>query len=66
MTVSSVKIEPIPELNGWYKVTIESRKNGIGSTKFELLVSEETLRMIRLQITQQIGENRNVLPDNFS
>lgn len=66
MTVSNVTIQPIENLIGWYKVTFISWKNSIGETKTEMLFSEETLRMIRLQITQQIGENSNVLPKDFS
>lgn len=52
MTVSSVEIEPHEELRNWYRVTITSRRDGIGDTKIELLCSIETLSMIAYQITQ--------------
>jgi len=60
MTVGLTKIEPIIDLKNWYKLTFVSRRDGIGETTVEMLVSEETLRMIRLQINQTIGEPNNV------
>lgn len=48
MTVSDVTIRPHESLNNWFYVTLISRKNSIGQTTIELLVSEETLRMMRL------------------
>jgi hypothetical protein len=59
MTVSSVTVKPIENLKNWYKLTFVSRKDGIGETTTEMLVSGETLRMIRLQINQTLGENGN-------
>lgn len=66
MTVSSVKLERIEALTGWYKLTFVSRKNGIGASTIELLISEETLRMIRSLINQNIGDTSHELPENFS
>lgn len=65
MTVSNVSIKPIENLKNWYKLTFVSRKDGIGESTVELLVSEETLRFIRYEINQTIGENRNVLPEEL-
>lgn len=55
MTVSSVTIKPVESLKNWFKVTLISRKDGIGETSMELLCSEETLRQMR-------GEIAKVLP----
>lgn len=66
MTVAKVTIERIEVLTGWYKLTFVSRKNGIGASTIELLISEETLRMIRLLINQNIGEISHELPKDFS
>lgn len=52
MTVSSVSIQPIENLTDWYKVTLVSRKNGIGESTIELLCSDETLRQMRREIDQ--------------
>lgn len=60
MTVSSVTIKPVESLKNWYKLIFVSRRDGIGETTVEMLVSEETLRMMRLQINQTIGEPSNV------
>ena len=60
MTVGNVTIAPIANLENWYRLTFKSRRDGIGETTVEMLVSEETLRMIRLQINQTIGEQNNV------
>lgn len=58
MTVSSVRIERLESLKDWYKLTFVSRKNGIGETSTEMLLSEETLRMMRNQINNTIGEQK--------
>lgn len=54
MTVSSVSIQPIENLKGWFKVTIESRKNAIGATKLELLCSDENLRQMQREIEKHL------------
>lgn len=61
MTIANVTIRPHETLNNWFYVTLTSRKNSIGETKIELLVSEETLRMMRLvadkALEQAKGQN---------
>ena len=58
MTVSSVTIEPHKEIKNWFRMTITSRKDGIGDTKIELLVSEETLRWIRKEVDQALNKDK--------
>lgn len=59
MTVGNVTIEPIKDLKNWYRLTFTSRRDGIGQTKVEMLVSEETLRMIRLIIDKTLKEQQS-------
>lgn len=47
MTVAKVKIERHDKGVGWYRMTICSLQNFIGTTKIELLIRAETLRAIR-------------------
>jgi len=54
MTVSTVTVMPMENLKNWYKLTFKSRKDGIGETTVEMLVSEETLRMMRLKIDEML------------
>lgn len=59
MTVSSVRIEKIENLKGWFKVTIESRKNAIGETKLELLCSDENLGQMRREIDKHLPNDKH-------
>jgi hypothetical protein len=52
MTVSSVTLEPIPALKNWYKLTFKSRKDGIGESTVEMLISSESLAWLRNEINR--------------
>lgn len=56
MTVSTVTIEPIVDLKNWYKLTFVSRRDGIGESKVEMLVSEESLRQISRLVDKTLKE----------
>lgn len=65
MTVSSLTIEPIKDLKNWYRLTFTSRKDGIGETKTELLISEEILRKIRKEadkLLPPLQTNDEIMP----
>jgi SNF2 family DNA or RNA helicase len=63
MTVSSVRIERLPLLHDWFKVTIESRKTAVGFTKIELVCSDETLRQWQREIDKHLPPtNHDNLP----
>lgn len=47
MTVAKVKITRHERGVGWFRMTLSSLPDSIGTTKMELLLREETLRAIR-------------------
>lgn len=59
MTIANVTIRPHETLNNWFYVTLTSRSNSIGKTTIELLVSEETLRMMRLLADKAIEQAKD-------
>ncbi len=59
MTVSSVTVKPMENLKNWYKLIFVSRRDGIGETTTEMLVSEETLRMMKLKIDETMKERNH-------
>lgn len=68
MTVSSVTIKRLESLTNWYKLTFVSRKDGIGESSHEMLVSEETLKSFRQQIDKALGHQSQGrdYPDNIN
>lgn len=54
MTVSQTKIEPHENHENWFVLELVSRKDPIGSSRSENLISEEALRMLRLQIDKAL------------
>lgn len=47
MTVAKVTVHKHEKGVGWFRMTITSVPDGIGTTKMELLLREESLRAIR-------------------
>jgi len=56
MTISKFTIKPVESLKNWHKLIFTSRRDGIGETTTEMLVSDESLRMIRNQISVALGD----------
>lgn len=54
MTVSQTKIDPHEKHENWFYLDLISRKDPIGQSSSKNLVSEETLRMLRLQIDKAL------------
>jgi len=50
MTVSGTNIAPHDKHENWFVLKLISRKDSIGESRSENLISEEALRMLRLQI----------------
>lgn len=58
MTVATVTIKPHENLENWHIVTFTSRKDPIGQTTVEMLMSEETLRWWRNQIDKSLKKDK--------
>lgn len=54
MTIAKVTIVPHSKHPQWFLMTIESWKNSIGQTKFEMLVTQDTLRMMNREIAKNL------------
>ena len=59
MTVGDVKIERHDKGVGWYRVTITSLQDFIGTTTIELLIREEFLRKLRNEADRALNNKPN-------
>lgn len=65
MTVAKVTIEKHDKGVGWYRMTICSLQNFIGTTKIELLIRAETLRSIREGADRALSNKPPLDTDNL-
>lgn len=65
MTVSNVRVEALKDLKNWYRLIFVSRKDGIGETTTEMLISEEILRQLRREadkLLPPLPKNDEIVP----
>lgn len=58
MTVAKVVIRPHQEYENWHIVTFTSRKDPIGQTTVEMLMSEESLRWLKNEIDKSLKKDK--------